>query len=747
MRWKQVVVGLALIVTGVAGCKQQCFLNECDYSHYRELGLPEKLEYDPSATFKPMSTAVMRPATVDDPERPPRFLTLAEAIAIALERGNIGDQGADTTLTGIVRPGQQALSDSIRVLSLDPAIAATDIEGSLAKFDAQWNTSMTWNYTDQPPQGLNQFNSGSNAQFSSSLLKPLPTGGVAGITFSTNYQDLSNPPRNFSILNPAYTPRLQFQFEQPLLQGYGVEINQLRASHPGSVLTPFATGGRVPGILITRLRYDQERAEFERRVHTLVLNVETAYWSLYAGYWILYAREQALRQAFEAWKINKARFEAGRISVQDFAQTRQQFESFRAQRIAALGNGGVTQAGLTGSFASGGGVLERERRLRSVLGLPVEDGTRLIPIDTPVVAPYAPDWLTAVDEALALRPELYLARQELKARQLDLINVRNLLLPDARITSTYGLNGIGTHLDGGTNNAFRSLASDKFTDWQIGLRFSYVLGYRDAHAQTRAARLNLARSYLFVQDEERKAQHAIAVPYRNLIEVIQLMQAARAQREAATDQLRARFTEFLAGKGTLDILLESQRVWSQALSDEYSTIAQYNIELVNFEFAKGTILQHDNITISEGPLPECAQIRAVEHERERSKALVLRQRENPITHCQCQVEDGTLILPPNLPENAAPPLPSLYQGMPPLKPVAEPLPPPNWPKATMLPPPKPVEKGVPGVIIKTAPEESSLPEIKPPEVPRVLPNLPEGDKTRLPAVPPASGDKSQIKQP
>src|SRR5262249_25779740 len=156
----------------------------------------------------------------------------------------------------------------------DPAIAGADIDASLSKFDVRWDTSMTWSVTDQPTGNnvLQSFQNGDHATFQSSLLKPLPTGGVAGITFKTDYTNLTAPPAG--IVNPAYRPNLQFQFEQPLLQGYGIEINQLRSTHPGSVLTPFPTGGRVEGILITRIRFDQQRAEFEYFVDTMVANVE-----------------------------------------------------------------------------------------------------------------------------------------------------------------------------------------------------------------------------------------------------------------------------------------------------------------------------------------------------------------------------------------------------------------------------------------------------------------------------------------
>ncbi len=703
MRWKQVVVGLALTFATVAGCQQQCFLHECDWNHYHEL-VPPSLECDPHVPISPTVMNIATPPTVDDPDRPPRYLTLAEAIAIALEQGTVGQQSAflspgiasDNPLdfTGRTVVG----GDSIRAFALDPAIAAADIEASLSKFDVQWNTSVSWTTTDEPAQGTNAFTNGQAAAFSTSLLKPLPTGGVAGITFSDNYQKLTNPPSSaaFPVLNPSYTPRLQFQFEQPLLLGYGVEINQLRASHPGSVLTPFPTAARVEGILITRLRFDQARAEFEKTVDFMLVNVEVAYWNLYGSYWTLYAREQAMRQAYEAWRINKARFDAGKTNIMDLYQTRQQYELFRFQRMQALG-----------------ALLENERQLRGLLNLEADDGTRLIPIDAPTLTPYQPDWSTAVNEALTLRPDLVLARQDLKFRQLDLINVKNLLLPDLRFTSTYALTGLGSRLDGGDSNAFRSLASDRFTDWSVGLRLTVPLGYRDVHSQLRVARLNLARSYIVLQDQEKRAIRTLRQQYSRLVEFHHEIEIQRSQRLAAAIQLEGRFKEFLVGKGTLDILLESQRVWSQALSDEFTVIVNYNNALASFEFAKGTILQHDNAVISEGPLPQCAQVRAVAHEQERKKAIILRERQNPVLTPPCDCEKGCPGLP-EIPASTAPSLPAVLEGRQPVPEITDP-----W----IGPKPAPVLDAASSSKLSAGlPVLSSDPAAKSrPEVPQMLP--------------------------
>ncbi len=692
------LVGLVLGFALVAGCKQPCYVTECDLDHYRQIGLSQQLECLPADNIAAEADHIPAPTTVLDPDRQPRFVTLQECIATSLERGTVGS--ASALFPGIASDQLVSFAgtaasgdDSIRALALDPAVIETNIESSLAKFDARWITSLSWGVVDRPVgTALDTFQTLRTnvstlqedlGSFSSALVKPLPTGGVAGITFNMNYQ-LSNTGQR---VNPSWQPEIQVGFEQPLLQGFGIDINQLRSTHPGanggqiSGLPSFPTGGRAEGILITRIRFDQARAEFERNLNFAVVNVEFAYWTLYGSYWTLYSREQALRQAFEAWRINKARYDAGRIPIQDLAQSRGQYELFRGQRITALGQ-----------------VLENERQLRGLMGLPIEDCTRLIPIDQPSLALYVPDWCTGLSEAMNLRPELVIARQDLKFRQLDLIVQKNQLLPDLRFFSSYDVNALGSKLDGSDfNGAFHNLGLFNFNSWNLGLRLDVPIGFRDAHSLVRAARLSLARSYVVLRDQELKLQRSMAFAYRRIFEFYEQIGAQRAQREAYAEQLAARFKEFLAGRGTLDFLLESQRNWADALRAEYDAIVQYNNALALYQFQKGTILAYDNVAISEGPLPKCAQVRAAEHQAERAKALVLRERplpQQPICcgaeGCSCDhdplmkslgpttaLEGQPNITMPVLPDGAAPTLPSLFKDAPPLPNNAEPLPAPQ----------------------------------------------------------------------
>ena len=671
MRWTRKIWTLVLLLAAAAGCKQQCFITECDYQHYRDK-LAGDIEYQPDIASGARPVSVIHttsPTTIFDPDRKVKYLSLAESISIALEQGTVGSGALNGTgvdnlvgFNGFGGGGALVTSDHIRVLSLNPALAGTNLEGSLSRFDAVYISSLTWNTTDQPiGTALQNIQAGrtnaiaaiqqDQATYSSQILKPLPTGGVAGITFSTQYTFTNLPAR----VNPSYQPILQFQFEQPLLQGFGTEINQLRQFLPGSILTPGFLGqfgttapGALTGqegIIISRIRIDQERAQFESNVNQMLLNVEIAYWNLYNSYWTLYARELGLRLAYESWKITGAKYYAGQTKLANFARTRGQYELFRGQRIQALGQ-----------------VLENERQLRKLLGMVTEDGCRLVPSDSPTLAPYQPDYCASLNETIALRPELIIARENLKLSQLDVINSKNLLLPDLRFTSTYDINALGTRLDGpGANNAFRNLAADKFNDYSFGLRFVVPVGYRQAHANLRRARLSLARSYALLKDQEIKAEQFLAQSYRRLFEFHEQIRAQRAQREAYGLQLRLEF-ERVGEQITADdtVILEAERFYTDALAAEYNAIAQYNNALATFEYAKGTLQHHNNVAIAEGPLPACAAERAVVAEKERTKALVLAKRKAPVACCP-ECARGPLKLP-NLPADQAVALPSLIEN-------------------------------------------------------------------------------------
>src|SRR5688572_17701808 len=94
MRWMAKLVGLGGLVLLFTGCTQQCFITEPDYKQYLKYH-PASLEYNPQAGTPPAPHTLQapQPATVLDPEkRDPWYLSLQEAVAIALEQGTTGIQ-------------------------------------------------------------------------------------------------------------------------------------------------------------------------------------------------------------------------------------------------------------------------------------------------------------------------------------------------------------------------------------------------------------------------------------------------------------------------------------------------------------------------------------------------------------------------------------------------------------------------------------------------------------------------------
>jgi outer membrane protein TolC len=289
------------------------------------------------------------------------------------------------------------------------------------------------------------------------------------------------------------------------------------------------------------------QAEFARSISEQIANVETAYWNLYGSYCNLHSSEQTLHLAHTCREVSKAKYEAGWMPVTEYAQTLEQYEQFRGDRIVALGT-----------------VIENERILLGLLGLRMEDGKRLVPVDTPTRVQYQPDWDAAYGQCMSLRPDLIVQRIDLKQKLLKLVLASNQR-EDANLT-----------------------------DANLTLAVAVRL-----RAPVRAAKLRLIQSYLQLRDQEAQAERYLRAQYDTVIQKPHEIEVRQHQREAALEQREARAKEFMAGKTTAEILLEAQREWARVWYCENQAVVDYNNALARFEFAKGTLLQHHGIVIAE----------------------------------------------------------------------------------------------------------------------------------------------------
>jgi outer membrane protein TolC len=707
------LTGLALCL--LSGC-QPVFLTRDAFEDAHTPLLPKSIEEDHSPITDPITGMMPVPATVTTPDRPPRYLTLQEAIAIALENGHVSGRAGtgrglvDDSFLQFTNPGSMnTQTERLRVLALNPAFANAAMEAAASRYDAVLAMTSSWNTTDAVQTGIFNNQSGQGANVGMGILKPLSSGGIASIGLTTTYNNLVSPPSGaFNVLNPLYTTRFHVGFEQPLLKDFG-SINQLLQrvpsptgqSIPGignfftalnarqNALSSFVDRGSE-GILISRLRFDQSRAEFERNVHALLVQAEVAYWNLYNKYGQLYSAEENLRVMHKTWQESYNLVKAGTAKPEDYYQVLGQYHEFRGERIRSLQE-----------------ALEAERVLRGILGLPGEDGTRLVPITPPNMAEMKPDWDTSLQEALTTRPEIVLARDNLRYHQYLLSIQQNNLSPDLRAFMRYEPVGFGNTLQGDdtfidgtgterTTNAFRSLRRGDFADWQVGLNLIVPIGFRLEYAAIRGARLQLTQSYYLLRDQEEKTARVLQNHYQEMARWYKSIEAHRSERLGYLESLKTRDALIRAGKETpgKPAYLETQRRYAAALIKEYNAIAEYNNSIARFEWAKGATLRYNNVHISEGALPQCAQVRAVEYEKERSQSFVLLHRpdslQQPGRHVVDKASDLPVIEVPEVKVETAPAplpappaapklLPKVDEGNVPAKPTSLPRDPdPRW---------------------------------------------------------------------
>ena len=111
--------------------------------------------------------------------------------------------------------------------------------------------------------------------------------------------------------------------------------------------------------------------------------------------------------------------------------------------------------------------------------------------------------------------------------------------------------------------------------------------------------------------------------------------------------------------------------WSNSAANLYTAIVQYNNALASLAFARGSIRERDSVFTGDGPLPPCAQVRAVEHERQRTAALVLHER--ALCFDQAGASTRTDVLPMRrLDMDTAKMLPALFESRPPVPELEKP---------------------------------------------------------------------------
>ncbi len=619
------VCALAFALLALIGCADNPaklrYLGKAGEGYYKEAATEINYAAVESCTVGEVM-ATQKPRAVNDRrEDDIRDLTLSEAMHLAIQNSTIIRSTAQLNT-----PGNRILSGPDQLPSIyDPAIQESGVlfggrgmESALSAFDPTLTTSMTWGRNEQVQNnaffagGLQAGNTltQETGMFSSGLQKVFANGSSFGVTHNWNYQGTNAPGQLFPT---AYTGNIGANFQMPLLAGAGTEFTRIA----GPIAQSFGgITGVNQGVVITRINQDLSLADFELSVRNLLKDVEDTYWDLSLQYRLYDTAVSARNSTLEIWRQLKKIDDAGGkpgYKRTDLLQAREQYFETRAATDTALGN-----------------IYRIEVQLRRLIGLPSNDGQVLRPADEPPLAEFIPDWEICLVEALTARTELRRQKFNIKSLELQLKAAHSLTRPRLDFLSGYQVNGFGDKLlnqndnDGagtaqGLNSAYETITQGDQTGWNLGLQMTMNLGFRSAHAQVRNIELRLAKARDVLATQELDVSHELSIAFQDLATNYATAQANFNRTRTAEERVNL----FSEREEIEDVDLKLRARLSRATSeaDFYRSMNSYVKAITAFHYAKGDLLEFNNVQLAESLWTPNAYNQAVRRAVARSHAI------------------------------------------------------------------------------------------------------------------------------
>ncbi len=620
---------LALVVSAAVIALAGCFYRKGpDELHYLGSDGPDYYK-DVATQIEFPTTEEERPAQVTSTNEPHTIanrqkdqvwdLTLSQALEIALANNKIIRSAGSFNA-----PGNALMTNPNAVESVyDSAITESGVlfggrgvEAALSDFDAQFAVTNTFgfnqNVVNSPVQNVGA-GAGSVLEqhtdaFNATLTKTFANGGTIQFQNQWNYLDVNS---NAVLFPSSYTGFAKVSYTQPLWAGSGVEFTRIA----GVVNNSFAAvTGVSQGVAIARINEDQALADFELAALLLLRDTENTYWNLYLQYRLYHTAVVAHNSALRSWREAKAKLDIGGatgFTPVDEATARDQLYNTRA----------TAEQDLTNLYTA-------ETSLRRLLGLPVNDGRVIRPVDEPPIAKFVPDWYSSLTEGLTRRSELRKQKWQIKSLELQLRAAKSLVHPQLAFVSSYQVNAFGNDLISQQSqvaqpfsSAFASLAEADQTGWTAGFQFSMPIGFRAAWSQVRQYEVRIAKAREGLSVQEMEVAQELAVAFQNVAANYQTAQSYFNRRLATERELALYEYQYEVGTTTLSFVLTAQSNLASAEQSYYTSLVNYAEAIMDLNFRKGTLLDYHNVTLAESDWTPEAYKDAVRNAWARSHAI------------------------------------------------------------------------------------------------------------------------------
>jgi outer membrane protein TolC len=454
-------------------------------------------------------------------------------------------------------------SFKIKTEGFGPAISATDILKAESQFDAVYFADATYSSTDElTSKSLEQLGNEQSQldtrTMSTGLRKYLPTGAMLSGKYELSRY--YSPLFGLANLDPVYISDFLVELRQPLLRGFGVDVN--RAQIEGS-------------------KNNQKIAQYKYRasVRDTLYDVEKAYWQLVQARRDVVIQRTLVQQTEETYKYLKQREDYDVYSVQ-------------ITRVSALLGTRVAQY-----IETKNRVKDAEDQLKALMNDPevnLGEDIEIIPSDFPTLGPLVMDRVSEVQAALECRSEIEEAKLQIENARINVMVTKNAALPKLDLVFQYKIKGTSDN----AGNSFDQMSTSNYQDYVVGLSFEYPIGNRGPRAEQKKAMLQRDQAITALRQVIENVILEVDVAVRNLQTSYYQVSPSKEAVEAAeknVEAIIARMTRL--SPEYLDVQLSAQETLATARRTLLGALVNYNIAIVQLERAKDTLLRYDNVAV------------------------------------------------------------------------------------------------------------------------------------------------------
>lgn len=462
---------------------------------------------------------------------------------------------------------------------IEPLVAHEQIRQVAGDFDPSLKLSAVWKEQKLP------INSALEQGGNIDVIKErsfTPTTGVTGkLTPGTEYSlslvapavKTNNPNRLFDLY---YPPVLIFGVTQPLLKDLGIEVNLVRFRQAEQIERMASLG-------------------VEAKMLSVILDVETNYWTLFFAQQHLGVTESSLELALDLEARLRRKLGAGLATTLNVREAEASVEARRGDLLQA-------QADL----------LKAQARLRLLVNPDWELRTRIVAAETPPAEGAPTDLEERLAEAMATRPEP--RRQKLLIENLVLEETlaKNNTLPRLDFIGSLGYTGLAGSGTGPriTNVPARLQGRGSYTEafdefftpsgnitWSAGLQVQMPLGSRGALGALEQARLRQQQERVRLTLLNNQIALDVQTAFQDMTAAWGQVAATDEGVKLAREQLDAAERQFSAGLATVRQVLEAQDTLSTAQDKRIQALGNYSTARSRLAAAAGASLHSYHIVI------------------------------------------------------------------------------------------------------------------------------------------------------